>query len=264
VTIYSTLPTDAYGAYSGTSMATPHVTGAIALYASTHPGASASEIRNAILGSTTATTSLSGKTVTGGRLNLSTVIAPSGPPTDPPPVPTGLNASAGDGQVSLSWNASAGATSYNVKRGTISGSYGTTFNVVGATSYLDTSAVNGTTYYYVVSAVNSVGESENSTPVSATPQALPAPPSGLIATAVSRSQIKLTWTDNADNETVFKIERTSNGGSFSQIATVSANVTTYSNTGLSRNTTYSYRVRAYNAAGNSAYSNTASAKTPRN
>jgi subtilisin family serine protease len=73
--IYSTLPgskgTWKYGSYSGTSMATPHVTGAAALYASTHQGATAAEIKNAILSSVTPTASLSGRTVTGGRLNVS-------------------------------------------------------------------------------------------------------------------------------------------------------------------------------------------------
>ena len=52
-------------------MATPHVTGAAALYASTHPGATAAQIKSAILSSVVPTTSLSGKTVTGGRLNVS-------------------------------------------------------------------------------------------------------------------------------------------------------------------------------------------------
>jgi subtilisin family serine protease len=60
-----------YASYSGTSMATPHVTGAAALYASTHSGASASDIKNAILSGATATASLAGKCVTGGRLNVS-------------------------------------------------------------------------------------------------------------------------------------------------------------------------------------------------
>lgn len=59
-----------YASYSGTSMATPHVTGAAALYAARHPGASAAQIKAAILDSTTATPSLTGKTVTGGRLNV--------------------------------------------------------------------------------------------------------------------------------------------------------------------------------------------------
>jgi subtilisin family serine protease len=76
--IYSTVPVKSgtkvvagYASYSGTSMATPHVTGAVALYASTHPGASAADIKAAVLGSTVATPSLSGKCVTGGRLNVS-------------------------------------------------------------------------------------------------------------------------------------------------------------------------------------------------
>jgi len=69
VTINSTLPFSKYGAYSGTSMATPHVTGAAALYAASNPTANASQIRAAILSSTVPTASLSGKTVTGGRLN---------------------------------------------------------------------------------------------------------------------------------------------------------------------------------------------------
>jgi subtilisin family serine protease len=76
--IWSTLPLSSkgsvvagYGSYSGTSMATPHVSGAAALYAAYHPGSSAAQIKAAILGSTTPTPSLNGKTVTGGRLNVS-------------------------------------------------------------------------------------------------------------------------------------------------------------------------------------------------
>ncbi|WP_266366706.1 S8 family peptidase [Tellurirhabdus rosea] len=74
--IQSTIPgrrnTSSYASYSGTSMATPHVTGAVALYKSINPSASASAIKSAILGSVTATPSLAGKCVTGGRLNVST------------------------------------------------------------------------------------------------------------------------------------------------------------------------------------------------
>ena len=69
--IWSTVPTNGYASYNGTSMATPHVTGAVALYASTKPaGTSAASIRQAILQSATPTASLAGKTVTGGRLNV--------------------------------------------------------------------------------------------------------------------------------------------------------------------------------------------------
>lgn len=79
VSVLSTVPTDSYAYYSGTSMATPHVTGGAALYASTHPGATALQIKNAILSSAVPTTSLAGKTVTGGRLNVSGFAVPVGP-----------------------------------------------------------------------------------------------------------------------------------------------------------------------------------------
>jgi hypothetical protein len=93
--------------------------------------------------------------------------------------------------------------------------------------------------------------------------ALPAVPDALTATGISNKQINLSWTDNATNEDGFRIERCSGAGctTFIQIVTVGTNVTSYQNTGLSASTSYSYRVRAYNAAGNSSYSNAASATT---
>ncbi len=94
---------------------------------------------------------------------------------------------------------------------------------------------------------------------------VPDAPSSLTATALSTNQIRLSWTDNATNEDGFRIERCkgSTCTNFALIATVGPNVTTYANSGLSKNTTYRYRVRAYNASGTSAYSNIASATTPR-
>lgn len=93
----------------------------------------------------------------------------------------------------------------------------------------------------------------------------PAAPTSLAATVVSRNQINLSWTDNANNEDGFKIERCAGSTctNFVQVATVGANVTSYSNTGLTRNTTYRYRVRAYNTGGDSAYSNIVNATTLR-
>lgn len=184
--------------------------------------------------------------------------------TSVPAAPTGLTATPGNGQVSLTWNGSFGATSYNVKRGTTTGGPYGPVGTVTSTSHIDGGLVNGTTYYYVVSANNAIGESANSTETSATPQAPPPPPAapnGLTATAISATQINLTWTDNSGNETSFKIERSTDGVNFSQIATVGANVTSYSNTGLSAATTYYYRVRASNSGGDSAYSEVASATT---
>ena len=71
VGVWSTTAYNGYSSYSGTSMATPHVTGGAALYASTHAGATAAQIRSAILGAAVPTASMSGRTVTGGRLNVS-------------------------------------------------------------------------------------------------------------------------------------------------------------------------------------------------
>ncbi len=90
----------------------------------------------------------------------------------------------------------------------------------------------------------------------------PAAPSNLTAGAVSCNQIDLAWTDNADNETSFRIERSTNGAVFSEIDSVAADITTYSDTTAAENTTYWYRVRASNPYGNSDYSNTDSASTP--
>lgn len=97
------------------------------------------------------------------------------------------------------------------------------------------------------------------------PATVPAPPAptGLTAIPMSSSQINLTWVDSATTEVGYKIERCTGAGcsNFVQIAIIGANVTTYLSTGLSSSTSYSFRVRAYNAGGESGYSNTATAAT---
>lgn len=89
----------------------------------------------------------------------------------------------------------------------------------------------------------------------------PAAPSNLTASAQSSSSIGLSWTDNANDESGFYIERSFDGIVFSQIASVGANVTGFTNSGLTPSTTHYYRVRSWNSAGNSSYSNTAFATT---
>ncbi|MBN1671540.1 MAG: fibronectin type III domain-containing protein [Kiritimatiellae bacterium] len=90
----------------------------------------------------------------------------------------------------------------------------------------------------------------------------PAAPSNLTAAPVSASRIDLAWTDNSNNETGFKIDRRKSGTTtWERIATPGANATAYSDSDLPAGTKFYYMVKAYNAAGNSDYSNLADATT---
>ncbi|MBU6408951.1 MAG: DUF1349 domain-containing protein [Verrucomicrobia bacterium] len=214
---------------------------------------------------TMAASALAGLAVTShdtASLNTATFdnVSISGTQAQPPAAPAGLTAAAGNAQVALSWTASSGATSYNVKRATVSGGPYTTIANVTSTGYTDTSVVNGTTYYYVVSAVNSAGESPNSGEVSATPQAATAPaaPTNLTASGAKR-KISLTWTQstspNIANNNVYR--SAASGGPYTLLTTLSA-TTSYTDTGIKSGTTYYYVVTAVNSSNlESPYSNEA-------
>ena len=94
------------------------------------------------------------------------------------------------------------------------------------------------------------------------PTTIPADPSGLAATAVSASAINLTWVDNSNNESGFKIERSADSITFLPVGNASANATSYLDSGLTANTLYYYRIRATNIIGDSGPTLTASATTP--
>jgi len=89
----------------------------------------------------------------------------------------------------------------------------------------------------------------------------PEAPSNLVATAVSMAQINLSWKDNSKVEDGFKIERSPDGTNYYQLTTIGSNIVSYSDTGLTTDTLYHYRVRAYNKEGDSLYSNGANAIT---
>jgi Concanavalin A-like lectin/glucanases superfamily/Domain of unknown function (DUF2341)/Fibronectin type III domain len=136
-----------------------------------------------------------------------------------PPAPNGLTATAGNAQVSLSWNASTGATSYNVNRSTVSGSsYATVASGLTATSYTDTGLNNGTTYYYVIEAINSAGASPNSNQASATPSAGSSWPNGYAyRRAITIDHTKVPHTDQVNfpvliSGTYGYLANTANGG----------------------------------------------------
>lgn len=197
-----------------------------------------------------------------GSSNTASVTTPAtSSDTSPPSVPGSLTASAvSSTQVHLSWGASTDnvdVTGYRVYRA------GLLIASPALTSYSDTGRTAGTTYSYTVKAADSGGNLSGvsntasvTTPTSTDTQA-PVAPGSLSATAASSSQINLTWSAATDNVSVtgYRIYRAG-------VLVASPTSTSYSDTGLTASTAYSYSVKAADAAGNlSAASNTASATT---
>lgn len=195
--------------------------------------------------------------------------------TQAPTAPSGVTATAASStQINLSWTASTdnvGVTGYRIER--CQGASCTTFAQIAtptATSYSDTGLTASTSYSYRIRATDAAGNlSTYSATASATTQSAgdvqaPTIPAGLFATATSTTQIDLGWSVSTDNVgvTAYLLERCQDAGCtvFTQIASLSG--TSYSDTNLTPSTSYSYRVRATDAATNtSGYSNTVSATT---
>ena len=180
-----------------------------------------------------------------------------------PSAPSGLTATViSASQINLAWKDNSGIESgFKVERKTGSGGTYAQIATTGANgvSYANTGLASGTTYYYRVRAYNASGNSGYSNEAGATTKdTIPAAPTSLTATAASDTQINLTWAQSMPNEDGFRIYRSVDGTTFTLVATVGINVVSYSNTGLAANTTYYYKVAAYNTAGNSAFSNVAS------
>jgi fibronectin type 3 domain-containing protein len=128
-------------------------------------------------------------------------------------------------------------------------------------TYADTGAVAGVTYRYRVRAFGAGGDSAYSNTVTIT-VAAPAAPATLTATVATGPRVNLAWRDNSANETGFQIYRaTGSSSTFARIASLGRNATAFADTTVAANTTYRYRVRAYNGAGTSSYSNTVTVKT---
>jgi fibronectin type 3 domain-containing protein len=180
-------------------------------------------------------------------------------PVAPPLVPTSLAATSGNAQASLTWTASTGATSYEVKRSTVSGGPYTQVAASTLTSYTDTNVSNGVTYYYVVNAVNASGISANSMQAAATPAvpaSIPAAPTALAATA-GNTQVAMNWSASSGAAS-YRVKRaTTSGGPYTQIATPTS--TSHTDTSVTNGTTYYYVVSAVNGVGESADSAQSSA-----
>jgi len=191
------------------------------------------------------------------------------PSVDPPSTPTGLAAAAQSAsEILLTWTDVADETQYKIRRslnGTDWYVLSPRYAAANATSLTDTGLDSSTTYYYKIRAENAGGSSDYSTPVNATTPAAPPPtPTGLAASALSETEIRLTWSD-VTGETQYKIRRSLDGLDWYALDPryAAANATSLTDSGLSPNTTYHYKIRATNAAGGSAYSAPVSEKTDR-
>jgi len=183
--------------------------------------------------------------------------------TTMPGAPSSVTATAASSSsITVSWLSVTGATGYKVYRST---SYNGLYDSVGtttSTSFTNTGLSANTTYYYKVSAYNSSGaSSQSSYDYATTPIAIPAVPSGVSATAASSSSITVSWS-SVTGATGYKIYRsTIYNGTYDSVGTTTSS-TSFTNTGLSSNTTYYYKVSAYNSSGASSMSSYAYAMTP--
>jgi parallel beta-helix repeat protein len=188
-----------------------------------------------------------------------------------PSAPLNLQATAGNGQVSLSWSVpssdgGSAITGYKVYRGTSSGGETYLTTALGK-SYINVGLTNGQKYYYKVSAVNLIGEGAKSSEVSAIPSSgvtVPAAPQSLEAIA-GDCLINLSWqvpiSDGGSPITNYLIYRGTSAGGEVLLVEI-GNALSYSDVGLTNNITYYYKVSARNVIGIGAYSNEANA-TPR-
>lgn len=167
--------------------------------------------------------------------------------------PAGLTAVAGDKQVTLSWKASAGATSYAVYRGTVwdERSFAPVANNVTALTFVDTGLTNGKKYFYRVRAIGPNTESRLSHVVYAKPLGPPTPPPAAapqnLNVILNNGQVALTWSA-VTGATSYKVFRTSNG-TFGATPLATVTGTMFGEAGPPNGTTYSYRVAASNAGG---------------
>ncbi len=182
-----------------------------------------------------------------------------------PAVPTGVTATGGANQVTITWPAVSGATTYNIYWATTPGVTTASTKITSATSpYVQTGLATATTYYYIVTAVNAAGQSSASAQVSAATTApvvtIPTAPTGITATG-GANQVNISWPAVAGATAYNIYYATTSGVTKTSGAKIVNASRPYVQTGLVAGTTYFYIVTAVNSAGESAASAQASAAT---
>lgn len=198
--------------------------------------------------------------------NASAFSAAAAVTTAPMAAPSGLTASANSPiNISLSWTDNEStATGYLVQRSIDGKTFATiaTLNSADADSYTDAAAYSGRANYYRVRAFAGANSSAFTAVASVTTAALAAP-SALAAAASAPNTVSLTWTDNDANATGYVVQRSTDGKTFVNIATLnSAVAASYTDNAAASGHTNYYRVRAVVGANTSAYSELGSAVTP--
>ncbi|MEY2756079.1 MAG: hypothetical protein RJB65_2437, partial [Actinomycetota bacterium] len=271
VGVWSSVPQGSYASYNGTSMATPHVSGAVALCASIDPSLSAPKLRDILTAAAAPTTSLAGKTVTGGRLDMGAMVSRCAAVAVPVTGSvTDLTATAASStSVNLTWTDGASDESLFEIQSAVS-----TSGVCGAwslagqggantTSSTVTGLAASTTYCFRVRAGNGyIGGTFTawSNEASATTQT-PPPPGAFNktspannATGISRSSAKLSWgASSGATKYEYCYDTTNDNACSNWVSTGTARSVTLRNLGSL--TMYYWHVRASNAAGGETYSN---------
>lgn len=173
-----------------------------------------------------------------------------------PTAPSDPSASAAStSAIDLSWtDTSDDENGFLIERRLSGGSYLNIVNLAAnSSSYSDSGLTDGTLYEYRITAYNDSGSSDATTTSEAT---WVAAPSGTSSSTISLSELLISWNDHSASEDGYRIERRLSGGTYSILTTVTANTTSYSNSGLSDSTTYDYRITAYNSTGDSSSAET--------
>ncbi|HUR46339.1 MAG TPA: fibronectin type III domain-containing protein, partial [Candidatus Saccharimonadales bacterium] len=179
----------------------------------------------------------------------------------PSAAPTGLAGVGGNLQISLDWDDYPGALGYTLRRAGVSGGpYAVVATGISSSDFIDSTALSGRSYFYVVAAQLPGGESGYS--VEATALTVPGAPLNVLAAPLTHTAVAVSWTPADPIVAGYKLEQSANGINFSQIASLPANQTSLPITGLLAQTSYSFRVRATNASGDSPYSAVATIITP--